>query len=87
MNWGSSGSDHARSTERWRESEGTYEDPEFRSGTSGVYCMQTDQSGTDLEMIQGRGYKVEKISGVDLFQERCMWRRLFFCPNKNQMTR
>lgn len=39
-------SDHARSTERRRESEGTYEDPEFRSGASGVYRMQTDQSGT-----------------------------------------
>ena len=25
---------------------GTYEDPEFRSGASGVYRMQTDQSGT-----------------------------------------
>ena len=36
---GSSGSDHARSTERRCESEGTYEDPEFRSGTSGIYCM------------------------------------------------
>ena len=35
----SSGSDHARSTERRCESEGTYEDPEFRSGTSGIYCM------------------------------------------------
>ena len=31
-----------------------------------VSCKPTSLA-RDLEMIQGRGYKVEKISGVDLF--------------------
>ncbi len=31
-----------------------------------IACKPTSLA-RDLEMIQGRGYKVEKISGVDLF--------------------
>ncbi len=34
--------------------------------TSYIACKPTGLA-RDLEMIQGRGYKVEKISGVDLF--------------------
>lgn len=33
-----------------------------------IACKPTSLA-RDLEMIQGRGYKVEKISGVDLFRE------------------
>ena len=52
-----------------------------------ISCKVTSLA-RDLPAFYGAGYQVTNAAVQWIsFCRRFMWRRLFFCPNKNQMTR